>query len=291
MGRPAEPPREDGPTAGATTPDGGARPAHGHTGAPTWDVVYVVRDGDRNEPLRHSLRSVAENLSPIGRVWLAGNRPAWCNPDTVGHVDPGRRYGTRYKNSTANLRAALRHGPVADSVVYMNDDFYLTDAVDPETMPLLTRGTCEDFIRWCDGWRGGREYVDGHRQTADLLADFGYRSPLSFESHTPFPIPYRQLADAILDTPAQYDRPIAVLHKRTLLGNFMDLLGAVDRPVVDVGPSHDVKIAGPNIGPGSAAWPDRWPFVSTAPAAWKSTAGEWVRDRFPDPCIYEKGTS
>jgi hypothetical protein len=60
------------------------------------DLVYVVREGDRNNELRHSLRSVVANV-PHRLVWIAGYKPGWVS-DLVGYIPMAQR-GTKWQNS------------------------------------------------------------------------------------------------------------------------------------------------------------------------------------------------
>lgn len=227
------------------------------------DIVYPVRPGNDNAELRYSLRSLA-NL-PHGRVWIAGHLPPWVRG--VGHI-PVAPQATKYRGSTANLRAAVERPDVAESFVYFNDDFFLMQPV--QFMPVLHRGplaTVERYYRH----RGNGSYLRGLRDTRDLLAELGHHRPLSYELHVPMPMT-RSRALGALDVGAHLD----VLHKRTLYGNLHHVGG------------H--QISDPKILTRSPRFPQSAPFLSTSPDTFANgLVGRFIRAAFPEPGPYEGG--
>src|SRR5690606_31556781 len=177
------------------------------------DLVYVVRPGETNEELRYSLRSVAEHL-PHRQVWLAGHCPRWAR--NVGHI-PVEQAGTKYQNSTRNLRAAAEHPGVADVFLLMNDDFFVMKPV--PRMPVLHRGPV-DRVEAYYASRARGLYLRGRRETRDLLASLGHHRPLSYELHVPMPMRKSRVLE-VLDI----GRDLEVLHKRTLYGNLYGIGG------------------------------------------------------------------
>ncbi|WP_432034584.1 hypothetical protein [Streptomyces antibioticus] len=228
------------------------------------DIVYVVAQGDGNEELRYSLRSLAAHL-PHGRVWIAGYRPAWVS-DTVGHIDTAQT-GSRFQNSTGNLRAACEHPDVAEDFVYFNDDFFVMQAL--EAVPVLHRGPLAEVIASTPSslYRRGASATQMHMQRMGL-ADEG--PLLSYELHVPLPVVKADML-AALDA----GRGLPVLHKRTLYGNLCRIGGVQ---------TADVKVkAYDDVGPDG-------PFVSTSDASFAGgRVGERIRAAFPVPCRYEAG--
>ena len=234
------------------------------------DAVYVVREGDRNEELRHSLRSLAEHM-PHGRVWIAGYLPSWVS--NVHHIAVSANGMTKYASSTANLRAACEHPDVSDVFWLMNDDMFLLHPV--VGRPVWHRGRVADVTRDYEArypHRRNGAYLRGMRETAALLARMGYPDPLSYELHVPMPVYRDTMLDAI-----RYGAGagVRVLHKRTLYGNLAGLAGdAMD----------DVKVCRQHPD-----WSPDWPVLSTDDASFeRAEVGRWIRARFPEPCRYER---
>lgn len=226
------------------------------------DVVYVCRAGDRNEELRYSLRSIARHLAH-DRVWIAGYRPSWVQ--NVEHI-PVEQTGTKWQNSTANLRAACEHPDVPDTFILMNDDFYLL--ADMDEVPVQNRGQVDDVAAANSHDDGA--YVRGMRQTATRLREHGITDPLSFELHVPMPVDKDVMLRAI-----DMGRDVQVWHKRTAYGNLAGLTGDTIR---------DVKIHGrrglPQVG-------DQ--FVSTNDHSSRDgEIGRYLRARFRQRCRYER---
>ncbi|MFD7516083.1 hypothetical protein ACFV85_14950 [Streptomyces niveus] len=228
------------------------------------DVVYVVEPGDGNEELRYSLRSLAAHL-PHDRVWIAGHRPAWVSGD-VGHI-PTTQQGSRFRNSTGNLRAACEHPDVSEEFAYFNDDFFVMEPADE--VPRWHRGPLDAVI----ASTRSSLYRRGAQATALLMSRMRLDTDgplLSYEMHAPMVVTKAGMLQA-LDAGAG----LPVLHKRTLYGNMQQLGG--DQ-------ADDVKVRTLDDGPPDAA------FWSTSDAAFTGgRIGVLIRAAFPDPCRYEDG--
>lgn len=233
------------------------------------DLVYVVKQGDDNEELRYSLRSL-RNLEH-GTVWIVGYKPPWVTG--VGHL-PTRQDRSKYENSTANLLAAATHPEVSEDFVLMNDDFFVVKPVDQ--VPVLHRGPVvrvehHYYEKYKDQMPG--DYRLGMTQTKYLLERWGHADPLSYEVHVPMPLEKAKVVEVLkraFDT-----EKIRALHKRTLYGNVWDLGGTeiADTKVLSNGFWH----------------PNGLPFVSTNDSSFKiGSIGVSLRKRFPDPSPYER---
>lgn len=219
-------------------------------------LVYPVRPGDRNEPLRFSLRSVAAHL-PDARVVLAGHLPRWVTG--VEHI-PVPQSRQERENVVRILWEVCGHPAVPDEWVLLNDDFFAM--VPGAPTPLVHRETLAELsVTWRGAW-----YAKALANTRDILAARGHADPLSYDRvHCPLPVVtavMREALDGVGEEP--------VLH-RSLYGNLVGggILGV------------DVKARG------SEPLPDA-PWVSTAPSSWMRQAGRAVRKKFPDPCRYEQ---
>lgn len=228
------------------------------------DLVYVVRRSEVNEPLRYSLRSIEVHF-PVGRVWIVGYKPSWV---TGVEYLPTMQAGTKWQNSTSNMLTACLHDEIAESFVYMNDDFYVVEPVD-EVEPL-NRGTVDQVLEYYHYARG--RYVAGMRRTREILTELGVDEPLSYELHLPMVIHREPMVEAIRLASEVADS-LGALHKRTLYGN---LAGVGGRSV------EDVKIHG-DRQPLPAG-----PYWSTSPQSFGGKTGKRLRQMFPDPSSFER---
>lgn len=102
------------------------------------DILYAIRQGERNEALKLSLRSLS-NL-PHRRVFLAGYCPAWVRGVTY---IPVRRRANKFDAIEENVRKGLSHPEISSAIVYMNDDFYITKAV--SEVPVMHGGLITQY--------------------------------------------------------------------------------------------------------------------------------------------------
>ncbi len=235
------------------------------------DVVYMVREGSRNEELRFSLRSVAANL-PHSRVWIVGYRPPWVTG--VRHLKV--RQGTDKHANTWALTTAIANCPeISDEFVWMHDDLFVMAPVD--RVPVMHRGTLDD---WFDRHRAtrGSWAVDKMRATQAALVDFGRPAAglLSYELHVPLPVDRRWLAEAIAYADFRRERGLpGNLAKRTLYGNIAGVGGVL---------ADDCKIANTDDVPD----PGRT-YLSTSDGSFKYwKVGRHIRGRFTAPSPYEQ---
>jgi hypothetical protein len=215
------------------------------------DVVYLVRDGDDNDELRWSLRSLV-NL-PHRTVWLAGYQPSWTAG--VGRIRV-RQSHSKWDNQERNLRAACDVAEVSDPFVLFNDDFFVIEPI--PAVPVLHRGTVGEVI---DRWRQRRdEYGRRFRKTAALVGS----DALCYDAiHVPMTFRKEPLRRVLTESRGALFR--------TVYGNRLQVGGRVH---------HDVKVRGDRFCEG--------PFVSTSDATFaRKQAGRRIRQMFPQPSPYE----
>lgn len=241
------------------------------------DVVYLVRRGDTNIELRHSLRSVAAHLDH-NAVFVAGHKPPWVRAPWL-KTEQQTEAGAKYANTRLNLRAALRAELLTEDVVIMNDDFYVMAPV--STIDTMHRGDLAELIQ-LNGTAGS--YWQAQQDTLELLHHAGYDRPLAFNVHAPIVVNRRHLADVLdmidelaleMDLDAQR---AAAISWRTMYGNIVT--GASQRVHV-----QDFKILDTLAG-----WDGR-EYVSTDDQMFRSGAiGHELRAMFVAPCTYERIT-
>lgn len=144
------------------------------------DVLYAVRRGERNEALKYSLRSLA-NL-PHRRVFIAGYCPPWVRGVTAVE---GPRRANKFDSIEENVRRGLRHPELADDVVYMNDDFYITRPVHGP-VPVTHGGLVDQYL-------GKQELKIRMRRTVTAFLEGGFMTQfqgfLAYDGvHMPLPL-------------------------------------------------------------------------------------------------------
>lgn len=229
----------------------------------------MVKEGDRNEELRLSLRSLGN--VPHGTVWVAGFKPRWVT--NVEYL-PTRQTRVKYVNSTQNLLTACAHPDLSDRFIFMNDDFFILRRMNE--IPALHRGSAsavvEDYERRF-GKRGTGLYRQGMAASVRLLHRWGIANPLSYELHVPMMMHKEGVIEVVKRAHAD-DRTIPALHKRTLYGNYFDVGGRR---------ANDIKVTDTD-----RTWQPNQRFVSCGDQAFLNGAiGKRLRDKFPDPSPYE----
>lgn len=229
------------------------------------DVVYLVRPGEANEELRHSLRSL-KNL-PHDTVWIAGYRPTWC---TANHI-PTDQADTKHVNALRNLRAALGHPGVSQRFILFNDDFFVTQPLDKP--PVLHTGRVIDVLtRYKTRHPRGSSYITAMEATFEYLVNLGFRYPLSYDNHTPMVFDKTLLA-RVLDDAMKAGMDVPRFHYRTAYGNLMGVGGTQyrDAKVYD---THTAQV--------------NTPYTSTHDRSFgRGRIGVRLRAMFPDPSPYE----
>jgi hypothetical protein len=211
------------------------------------NVVYYVRPGRHNEPLRYSLRSLV-NL-PHERVWIVGHKPEWVQG--VEHIDL-RPVGNAQSNAVALLRAACE--ALSGRFVVMNDDFYV---MEPIEVPAWHAGPLSERLTTAAGAYRNHLRAAAERLPADALA---------WTLHIPVVVDSQPLADVLADLggriPAEW---------RTMYGN---LTGATGERHADV----KVRRRSDPVPAG--------PFLSSSPGSFGALL-PMLRARFPEPSEYE----
>lgn len=226
------------------------------------DLVVPLRETPANQQLRFALRSWVANL-PHRHLWIVGYKPTWLGG--VRHI-PTRQTGTKYQNTTVAMRAACEHPEISETFLYANDDMFVMERLD--AMPVLHRGPVREVEAYYAARISGL-YLQGMRETRDLLVDHGHADPLSYELHVPLPVVKAGMLKAL-----DAGRHLTVLHKRTLFGNLEGIGGEqiADVKVLHRGPRFDRST----------------PFLSTMPDSFANgEVGRVIRSRFPMPSDYE----
>ena len=177
------------------------------------DILYTLAPNYDGNELRYSLRSLAN--MPHERVFIVGGCPKWVKG--IIHI-PTVQEGTKYKNTTNNLKVACNDTRLSEDFILMNDDFFILQPIkDPKKELNLYMGTAQEQID--DFYKRhpfGSAYIRGMEETRNLLRKLGKEEPLSYELHTPCVINKFNYLDMFKIEGVE---KISCLHKRTLYGN------------------------------------------------------------------------
>lgn len=259
------------------------------------DLLYVVREGDHNPELRHSLRSVCANL-PHERVWIGGYKPSWVS-DEVGYIPVPQgpvtfrdSWQTKFTNTRINLAASLRHPDMSEDVVLFNDDFYVTEPINE--VPVLTYGNLDYFLTYFRAtMKVPSRYVLAEEETMQWCEEQGFAQLLSYALHVPMPINRTMMRETLERLPLLGKNEMQ-LHVRTAYGNMHAIGGEriADVKVEPGTPGRRHRLNGVYIdGNQTTNRTLPKPFASSNDRTFASYAiGRWIRAMFPDPCRYER---
>lgn len=221
-------------------------------------MLYVVRRGERNEELRHSLRSLA-NL-PHDTVHIAGHTSTWVKNVNSIYVS---QYGLR-KNEAAknNLIEGLKRISI-DRVAIFNDDFFVMNPV--TELQWVSNGDLERVARVRKSVYPHSRYTKATFATLGLLKEkYGIIEAYNFDTHRPQVFDRELLLDLLQDL----EDPL--IHWRTIYGNITG-----QTPVFGSNAKNPPEFEGRD-------------FLSTNDITWKrQPIGKYVRKAFPDPGKYE----
>lgn len=232
------------------------------------DIVYIVREGEDNEELRYSLRSVAANL-PHRKIIIAGYKPDWVK-EVVYLPTNQAQEKTGYARAMLNWKAAINSEEVTENFILFNDDFYVMKPL--KELPTLHRGSLDEVIKHYEN-KGG-PYVHNMKRTRKILTDMGVRDLKSYALHVPMAMKKRNYKFLLAGLEAN-EIPVEGIQMRTLYGNLWQV-GGEELPDVKATKLIDE--------------PDREStFLSTLDQTFNNgVTGEYVRQQFTTKCRYEK---
>lgn len=231
------------------------------------DIVYILKNNPPTEELRYSLRSVAENW-PVRHVWFIGGCPEGFRPDRkIEHEQTG---GSKWERAKSSLIMACQCPDITEEFYLFNDDFFV---LQPPPEP---------FINYANGSIGHRiaEIITKNRNRGSAytrgLEDLAYRlrrkghDTISFAVHMPLLVDKKRMLDLLTSRESHFAF-------RSLYGNVCEIPYIYHR---------DVKIYDMQTVPDES-----WDYLSTTEQSFDfGKVGEWIRERFPNPCRYEEKT-
>jgi hypothetical protein len=154
------------------------------------DIVYVIGTGSRwdSNELKYSLRSIEKHGINTGKIIIVGYLPDWIEKTRVIHIPESFEF-YKERNIMECIRLACKDSRVSSNFIYFNDDFYLNQNVDWNTLPTYTRdydlhkyvwGEFHTKVRW-------NKYTRIIERTYQVLNKRGLPI-LTYDIHIPMPI-------------------------------------------------------------------------------------------------------
>ena len=229
------------------------------------DVIYILKNNIEPDELRYSLRSVAENF-PCRFVWFVGGIPEGFKPDrTIAHDQTG---GSKWERSQSSLLMACKNPEVSEQFYLFNDDFFVLKKPEGEFINFVNGTIGRRIAEIVVNNRGG---ISAYTRSLDDLASRLKRrgkDVMCYAVHMPMLV---NKADMLELLTSRNKHPST----RSLYGNMYEV------PYIY---HKDCKIYTMNEIPG-----DDWDYLSTTEQSFAfGKVGEWIRERFPNPCKYEE---
>ena len=154
-----------------------------------YDFVYILKDEEKNEELKYSIRSVEANAGAlIKRIVFVGGNPKGFKGYVL--IKNDQIFNTKHKNAIMNIYAACKNREITNDFVLMNDDFYIMHPI--EYITKYYDGTMQKRIE---------ELPDGSYKKQMKMYFEAIKHdepvPLNYAVHTPMLINKRMAASLI----------------------------------------------------------------------------------------------
>lgn len=203
------------------------------------DLVYIVREGEENEDLRYSLRSI-EKFVNCNKIWIVGYKPSWVQ--NVEYIHTEQNQG-KWKNSVNNIIAACKNKEVSDDFILMNDDFFAIKPIkNLEKSCNVALGTLDQAIMKYINQRSA--WHDAFRQNKELLKELEVEEPYyNYESHSPIIINKKDFIEFIgLPQVQKFIESGKILHKRSVYKNIYKIKPKILQDDVKIEKDDEVKM-------------------------------------------------
>ncbi len=224
--------------------------------------VYLCRKGP-NEELRYSIRSVIKSF-PDAKILVVGEAPSWY----VGDLLFIQQNSAKYENVSNSLKEIAISDLVEDNFILMNDDFYFLNNEYGYYHEGSLQNKYEAYMDITQVSSYNKKLLD----TLNKLKRLGYKDPLSYELHVPFPVEKVKLAKIIKYSDILW---------RSIYGNIFEVGGFMISDV-KVYSSSSMSFKSYDYMSGSL------PFLSTNDSSFSEVEENLLKHYFNKNTIYEK---
>jgi hypothetical protein len=165
------------------------------------DIVYLFRHSKHGDTeILYSLRSVAQHLPFIRKVWIFGDEPEWLSDDTAivenvghGYVAPLLGYRLPVRNDFLMLFLSSLIPGLTFDFVRFSDDYIVLQPLKQDQ--LCTVRALADLNKGSN--RGEGKWRAMLWTTYDILKRYGYAG-YNFEAHVPQPLNKQLVFEAFM---------------------------------------------------------------------------------------------
>lgn len=223
-----------------------------------WDIVYFVKEGENNEQLRYSLRSLVNY--PHSTVWVYGYCPAWCVPDKYVHVRQDQ--ANKWLNVVKMIKLVCENNKISKNFLLFNDDFYVMGKI-KHPVNYYNGDLYKRIVTIEDKFERITPYSQQLRDCCKELEGMGCNTR-NFTLHVPMLINRKKALEVLRIS----DSPMF----RSIYGNYCNIKAE---------PLHDVKIVSTNKTYKSGK------YLSTDDNSFAGMVGEQIKAIFTDKSKYE----
>lgn len=224
-----------------------------------YDIVYFVKDTDKNEELRYSLRSL-KNF-PHKRVWFYGGCPKGLKPDV--HVFVKQDQPTKWANIYKSFKQVCENEDVTKNFWLFNDDFFVMKPV-----------------------KKGPNYFDGDLYKRVVTLEDKHNGITAYSQQLRYTL--QELESLGCDT-VNYALHVPMLINRE---KGRELVNVIDGPMIRCMYGNYFKVGGEQhsdfkIDSLTKLYKDG-DYLSTNDKSFSGAVGKQIKEIFPDKCKYEE---
>lgn len=149
-----------------------------------YDIVYPLKEQNKNIDLLYSLRSLEKFGCEYGQVWIVGYLPEWIT--NVRHIKTVQN-SDKWANTQGNWTAICECDEVSEDIIVMNDDFIFSQPVKSwESLTDCYLGTMQERAEFFtnNGYKPSK-WRNAFSFNHNLLQSMGVAEPLDYEFHGP----------------------------------------------------------------------------------------------------------
>lgn len=243
------------------------------------DIVYTLGDGsiwDDNE-LKHSLRSVEENLIDLRQVFIVGHCPDFIDKSKINYIpceDPYDR--NKDANIINKLLRACADKRISDRFIFNSDDQYFMRPIKSFEMKYYTDNDLFDL----DPLAKLNVWEMRARRTINKLSEMGLKQDC-FEAHIPYVIDKDEYFNTMLNT--DYGKRFGY----TVNSIYMNAMQVPREPITN---TVRARIKEPiySMKEVEEITKDVTYMNHNNPSIRNGVLKEFIENRFPKPSRYEK---
>lgn len=189
------------------------------------DLVYIVRNGENNEELKTSLRSIEKYAPKYRNIFIVGYKPSWLN-DKIKYIKTNQTpFVSGWTNAKLNLMVACKNDEISDDFILMNDDFIATRKIKSWDKSLAKiKNTIKEQIIEYNKIQLNSRYTRSFPQTLSLIESIkGFAEVYNYELHIPMVINKQKFLDLLNNKLIANAMNLPVTLYRSIYGNMYDI--------------------------------------------------------------------